>query len=37
MVVKEASDVCPPLKAAVGGFLACVDVYQVRSLLFEAK
>ncbi|KAF8918662.1 hypothetical protein CPB85DRAFT_1558074 [Mucidula mucida] len=27
-VVKESSDVCPPLKSAVGGFLACVDAYQ---------
>ncbi|KAF9042559.1 hypothetical protein BDZ89DRAFT_1034608 [Hymenopellis radicata] len=27
-VVKEASDACPPLKAAVGGLLACVNAYQ---------
>ena len=29
-VLKETSDVFPPLKAAVGGLLALLDLYEVR-------
>ena len=30
-VLKETSDVFPPLKAAVGGLLALLDIYEVLS------
>jgi hypothetical protein len=30
-VLKESSDVFPPLKSAVGGFLDCLDIMQVGS------
>jgi hypothetical protein len=32
-VLKESSDVFIPLKSVVGGVVACVGVYKVRSLL----
>jgi hypothetical protein len=28
-VLKETTDVFPPLKSAIGGFIACLDVLQV--------
>ena len=32
-LLKESSDVFPPLKAAVGGLVALIDVYEVRGCL----
>lgn len=31
-VIKESSDVFIPLKSVVGGVVACVDAYKVRSM-----